>query len=183
MMKRKTARKTAFGLLPDTPHSKKFLEHRESIVEQGFIKQIEAAQKGEVNRARGVLIGTAFGGTVEISLRREDGLTVFAILQPVEAIEILHQMAASLGCHLQLAPRNDFASWRNWKPDENGGRLIRSHPPFQEDFDDHKLGIMPPPAHPAQLGTNTTNKRNKEDVVAIKENINKRSTKRIPKAS
>lgn len=67
------------------------------------------------NRARSVTVGTCFGGTLEISMRRLDGTNTFAILQPVEAIELIHQLAANVGCHIQLAPRRDFASWRDWK--------------------------------------------------------------------
>lgn len=70
------------------------------------------------NRARSVTVGTCFGGTIEISMRRADGSNTFAILQPVEAIELIHQLAANVGCHLQLAPRRDFASWRDWKYSE-----------------------------------------------------------------
>lgn len=67
------------------------------------------------NRARSVTVGTCFGGAVEISMRRADGSNTFAILQPVETIELIHQLAANVGCHLQLAPRRDFAAWRDWK--------------------------------------------------------------------
>lgn len=66
------------------------------------------------NRARSVTVGTCFGGTVEISMRRADGSSTFAILQPVEAIELIHQLSAGIGCHIQLAPRRDFGSWREW---------------------------------------------------------------------
>lgn len=66
------------------------------------------------NRARSVTVGTCFGGTVEISMRRADGGNTFAIMQPVEVIELIHQLAANVGCHIQLAPRRDFASWRDW---------------------------------------------------------------------
>jgi hypothetical protein len=66
------------------------------------------------NRARSVSVGTAFGGAIDLSLRRPDGVCTYAILQPVEAVELLHQLAASVGCHLHLQPRKDFASWRIW---------------------------------------------------------------------
>ena len=67
------------------------------------------------DRARSVTTGTSFGGTVEIGMRRIDGIYTHAILQPVEAIELIHQLAANVGCHIQLTPRHDFASWRDWK--------------------------------------------------------------------
>jgi len=67
------------------------------------------------NRARSVSVGTAFGGAVDLTMRRPDGVCTYAILQPVEAIEVLHQLAAAVGCHLNLQPRQDFSSWRVWK--------------------------------------------------------------------
>lgn len=77
-------------------------------------KELEASLKELGGRARSVTIGTAFGGAVELSLRGEGGVHTWAILQPIEAIELIHQMAAAVGCHISLAPRRDFASWRSW---------------------------------------------------------------------
>lgn len=77
-----------------------------------FLRDQEFAESQ--NRARSVTVGTCFGGTVEVSMRRADGTVTFAILQPVEAIELIHQLSANVGCHIQLAPRRDFASWRDW---------------------------------------------------------------------
>lgn len=78
-------------------------------------KQTNPEQVEALLRARSVTVGTAFGGITELTMRRGDGTFTFAILQPVEAIELIHQLAASVGCHIQLAPRRDFASWRDWK--------------------------------------------------------------------
>lgn len=84
------------------------------------------------NRARSVTVGTAFGGVSEICMRSSNGEFIYALLQPVEVIEIIHQLAASVGCHIQLAPRRDFSSWREWKLVENaqGG----NHPPHPDDL-------------------------------------------------
>lgn len=71
-----------------------------------------AAEQG---RARSISIGTAFGGTIELSMRNSNGNTSFVLMQPVEVVEFLHQLAGSIGCHLTLRPRNDFASWRSWR--------------------------------------------------------------------
>jgi hypothetical protein len=68
-----------------------------------------------LNRARSVTVGTAFGGTTELMMRKNDGSVVWAILQPVEAVELIHQLAASVGCHIHIQPRDDFASWRDWR--------------------------------------------------------------------
>lgn len=105
------------------------------------------------NRARSVTVGTCFGGTVEVSMRRNDGTNTFAILQPVEAIELIHQLAANVGCHLQLAPRRDFASWRDWKYTEAELEHYRGvqhlpgvgHPPHANDMAPHmQLGANMP---------------------------------------
>jgi hypothetical protein len=165
------------------PHSKDFLAKRESLTEAHLLKHIASTQEGEIGRARAISIGTAFGGTVEISLRRPDGVAIHAILQPVEAIEILHQLAASVGCHLQLRPRDDFASWRDWRTDENGQYKLTDHPPIMPiSKEDQNRAIMPPPtAHPAEKGTPST-RRNK-NVVAIEKTVDRRNVKSAAKAS
>lgn len=81
-----------------------------------FHRQAEIDGRAELlNRARSVTVGTCFGGTVEVSMRRNDGANTFVILQPVEVTEMIHQLAASIGCHIHIQPRRDFASWRDWK--------------------------------------------------------------------
>ena len=99
------------------------------------------------SRARSVTVGTCFGGTLEISMRRNDGSNTFAILQPVEAIELIHQLAANVGCHLHLTPRRDFAAWRDWKLTEAELAHYRGvqhlpgvgHPPHVNDMAPHML--------------------------------------------
>jgi hypothetical protein len=86
-------------------------ERQRKMQLQQINNELEAAN----NRARSVSVGTAFGGAVDLTMRRPDGVCTYAILQPVEAIEILHQLAAAVGCHLNLQPRQDFSSWRVWK--------------------------------------------------------------------
>ena len=96
------------------------------------------------NRARSVSVGTAFGGAIDLTMRRPDGVCTYAIMQPVEAIELLHSLAAAVGCHLHLQPRKDFSSWRIWKDVEpetsnvktpnvetnnTQTQLLDSHPP------------------------------------------------------
>jgi hypothetical protein len=68
-----------------------------------------------LNRARSVTVGTAFGGTTELMMRKNDGTVVWALLQPVETVELIHQLAANIGCHIHVKPRDDFASWRDWR--------------------------------------------------------------------
>jgi len=88
-------------------------------------------------RARSVMVGTAFGGTAEVSMRMDDGKTVWALLQPVEVTELIHQLAANIGCHIQLTPRDDFASWRNWRVTEHQHKKLQGHPAFPNDMEPH----------------------------------------------
>lgn len=110
---------------------------------------------GEPNRARSVCVGTAFGGVTEISMRCDDGSTVWALMQPVEAIELIHQLAANVGCHINLQPRRDFSSWRDWKRTEEELAHFRGqqhlpgvgHAPHANDMAPHNnVGAnLPPP--------------------------------------
>lgn len=66
------------------------------------------------NRARSISVGTAFGGVVEINMR-SDIASVFAQMQPTEAIELMEQIAAGVGIEIAYRPKNNFASWRGWE--------------------------------------------------------------------
>jgi hypothetical protein len=43
---------------------------------------------------------------------------MWCIMQPVEVTELIHQLAANIGCHIAVKPRDDFASWREWRVSE-----------------------------------------------------------------
>ena len=119
-------------------------EIQQKMQQQTFENDIAAEQ----NRARSVTVGTAFGGATELMMRKPDGNVIYAILQPVEVIELLHQLAAGVGCHLHLQPREDFASWRNWKTETPEDiRHLNGHPPFASDINPHELRarILPTP--------------------------------------
>lgn len=94
----------------------------------------EEARGGDLYRARSVTVGTSFGGTTEMMMRRNDGTVVWAPLQPVEVIELIHQLAANVGCHLHLTPRRDFASWRSWQVTEEERAHLNGFPPFPNDI-------------------------------------------------
>lgn len=141
-------------------------------------QQIKVVQDG-ANRARSVTVGTAFGGTVEMSMRI-DGGSVWAILQPVEALELAHQIAAAAGCHIALKPRKDFASWREWKPDAALAVQFpewSEHPPHVENKPTEQM--LPTPEKQPGMKIDRSNK----NVVAIKKTVNRRSTKRAANAS
>lgn len=67
------------------------------------------------NRARSITVGTAFGGVTEIMMRNSLGDVTWCILQPVEVVELVHQLTANIGCHINITPRKDFAAWRDWR--------------------------------------------------------------------
>jgi hypothetical protein len=137
--------------------------------------------EANLNRARSVTVGTAFGGTTEVSLRGNDGKTLWCLLQPVEVIELIHQLAANVGCHINLQPRRDFSSWRDWRVTEEEKLHLAGHPPFSNDMAPHmQVGAnLPPPEQ--QPGMKFTAKE-QQNVVATEKTVNRRSTKRAAKA-
>ena len=76
-----------------------------------------ANRQSNLNRARSITVGNAFGGVVEITMRGDGTKTLWSIMTPVEVIELVHQLAASVGCHIAVKPREDFSSWREWRPE------------------------------------------------------------------
>lgn len=141
-------------------------------------KFMEADMQANETRARSVMVGTAFGGTTEISLRLNNGVSVWAILQPVETIELIHQLAANVGCHINLQPREDFSSWRGWVATKSEG----IHPPFS-NHPPHAIGRNSPQLE-EQLGLNVNVPiKEQENVVATKETVKRRSTKRTAKTA
>lgn len=70
--------------------------------------------KQNQNRARSITVGTAFGGIVEINMR-SDIASVYAQMQPTEAIELIEQLAAGVGVEIAMRPKVNFASWRGWE--------------------------------------------------------------------
>ena len=66
------------------------------------------------NRARSITVGTAFGGVLEIHMRSDIG-SVYAQLQPTEALELAEQITAGCGVEIAMRPKQNFASWRGWE--------------------------------------------------------------------
>jgi hypothetical protein len=139
--------------------------------------------KSDINRARSISVGHAGGGVTEVSLRRADSGTVYYFLQPVEVIELIHQLAANVGCHINLQPRDDFSSWRAWNPTHSKQPAIdnNGHPPHPNSISEHfEVGAKLP--HPEEQPGMKLN-RSKQNVVATKKTVNGRSTKRAARAS
>lgn len=86
------------------------------------------------NRARSISVGTAFGGTTEIMVRGDGGRHLWLIMQPVEVIELIHQLASNVGCHMAIKPREDFSSWRDWKITEQEKLHYNGWAPFVNDM-------------------------------------------------
>lgn len=151
------------------------------------------AIKADINgRARGLTIGTAFGGTTEISMRGQAGQNLFCLMQPVEVVELIHQLAANVGCHIHILPRKDFASWRDWQLTEEELKHYRGeqslpgvgHPPHVNDMAPHNNvgGNLPAPEEQAGVPLQLKQKET-EHVVATDKAVNKRSSKRSRKSS
>jgi hypothetical protein len=105
------------------------------------MQQLANEQQANQSRARSITVGTAFGGVTEISMRAPNGSNLWCVMQPVEVTELIHQLAANVGCHIQLTPRNDFSSWRNWRITEHQHKHLQGHPAFPNDMEPHmKVG-------------------------------------------
>jgi hypothetical protein len=134
----------------------------------------------EDHRAQSITIGTAGGGTTEITLRGIDGSYLWLVQQPVEVIELINQLSANIGCHIHIQPRNDFSSWRQWKELSEEERLhLNGFPPFANDMAVSRnvgKGLSSP--HDRLKIEAAQKAEEKENAVATKKAVNKRTPKR-----
>ena len=145
-----------------------------------------AHRKGDLSRARSVTVGTCFGGTTELMMRLNNSSVVWAVLQPVEVIELIHQLAANVGCHIHIQPREDFSSWRNWRVTPEEKKHLNGHPPFVNDMAPHmQVGAnLPAPEQQPGLQPALMAKETKdEQSMAIEKTVKRRSTKRTAKTT
>jgi hypothetical protein len=100
-------------------------------------------------------------------------------MQPVEVIELIHQLAANVGCHIHLQPRRDFSSWRDWRVTEEEKMHLGGQPPFANDMRLHaQVGAnLPPPEQQPGMKIDRSN----EHVVATEKTVKRRSPKRASK--
>jgi hypothetical protein len=153
----------------------------------------EDARLGDLNRARSVSIGTAFGGVTELSMRANNG-HLWCIMQPVEVIELIHQLAANIGCHIHIQPRRDFAAWRDWKYTEAELAHARGiqhepgvgHSPFVKGWHENMktASVLPAPEtqpglQPAMMARSESN----EQTVATQKTVGRKRTKRAAAAA
>ena len=103
------------------------------------LRQMEAEmdlenRESNRNRARSITVGTAFGGTAEIMMRGDGGRHLWCLMQPCEVVELINQLAANVGCNVEIKPRNDFASWRDWRVSEAEKKHLNGNVPFVNDM-------------------------------------------------
>lgn len=156
-------------------------------------QDIDNAQ-ANLNRARSITVGTSFGGYTELMMRGNNGSVLWCSMQPVEIVELIHQLSANIGCHIHLQPRKDFASWRDWKYTEEELAHYRGvqHMPgvgFAPHVNDMapfvKVGANLPPAEqqpglqPAMMARSESN----EQTVATQKTVGRKRTKRAAAAA
>jgi hypothetical protein len=164
---------------------KKDIDVAKELERRNKLRQLEALEANE-NRAQSLTVGTAGGGTVEITMRTHSGRFMWNTYQPVEVVEFINQLAAGIGCHIHILPRQDFASWRNWKVSPEELAHIRGIQPFQgvghvpfpkmEDTAFAEGGLNLP--HPDEQSGRPKLEIQEKENVATKKAVNKRSTKR-----
>lgn len=168
------------------------------------LAEIQAQQdianfEANLTRARSVTVGTCFGGTTELMMRGNDGSVLWSPMQPVEVIELIHQLAANVGCHLALTPRQDFSSWREWRVSEAEKKHLNGQTPFVNDMAVfQKLGAtnfdqaqaealvaddLAQKEYDYSHGHARKKESDHEPTMATKKTINRRNTKRASKAS
>jgi hypothetical protein len=106
---------------------------------QKKLQEIEAQYEvdnraSNINRARSIFAGTSFGGVTEIMMRGDGNRHLWCVMQPVEVVEFIRQLAANVGCDVDLKPRRDFASWRDWRVTEEEKQHLNGHAPFVNDM-------------------------------------------------
>ena len=171
------------------------MKEKENIELDAFQERVNKLQKeqairdmeSQLSRAQSITVGTCFGGTTEITMRAH-GAHLWTVMQPVEVIELIHQLAANVGCHISIKPRSDFSSWRDWKSDGaleyNGvsqGSIGAGSPSQVNDMAPHQIkGQVLPPSN-QQPGLKTSKEIKNDTVMATKKIVNQRNTKRATK--
>lgn len=154
------------------------------------VQQLENDFKMNESRGRGITVGTALGGTTEVTMRRMDGSFTWMIMQPVEVVELINQLAANIGCHIHLQPRQDFASWRSWNYSTE--ELEHYRGPMQPNGAGHAPHMkaiapgtydspLPPPEE--QPGMPTPILEEKHEAVAVETPKRRRAAKRATASS
>lgn len=83
-------------------------------IRQIDIERVAQSAEAEVDRARSFYVGKN-ANAVELCLRGDGRRFLWYIMNEKEVIETIHALAASIGCHIALKPREDFGSFRDWQ--------------------------------------------------------------------
>jgi hypothetical protein len=152
-------------------------EFEKQFKERQQQQQLSALESNK-NRAQSVSIGMSNSGTTEITMRGENGTFLWNVYQPVQVTEFIHQLAASIGCHLHIQPREDFGSWREWQqPNAQQLQHLNGFPPFAGQINGtHETGLLKKSETSAGMAQPRVKQEKKN--VATKKTVNKRSTKR-----
>ena len=164
-------------------------ELKEKIAEVKLTAELQQAQlhvdsiNANTTRGRVIAVGNAFGGMTEVSIRGEANHNLWVLMQPAEVIELIHTLSSNIGCHINIKPRKDFASWRGWKANGKEEELAwgtawqgggyAPHPTLE---DEAKIGINFNPIPPGNIDDPITGETN--ETLAITKTVNKRKSKR-----
>lgn len=125
-----------------------------------------------VTRARSISIGSANGGILELTLR-SDRTTLHYLMRPVEAIEVMEQLAAACGVEIAKRPKQDFTAWRAWDPTTPNGSDWKGAAPWQmndtdrrelKKFEEKKFGVLPTSAEVERPKLEASTRRRKKKV-------------------
>jgi len=83
------------------------------LIEQEFESNELANLKQAQTRARSFTVGATTGGIIEVAMRG-DFSNLWYLLKPVEAAEIIEQLAAAAGLEVAMRPKQNFTAWRSW---------------------------------------------------------------------
>jgi|TARA_B100000085_G_scaffold4409_1_gene3963 hypothetical protein len=81
-------------------------------------------------RARSVTIGACTGGLVELCMRG-DFESLYYIMHPVEAVELINSIAAQVGLDVATRPKEDYSTWRMWDPESIPDQQWLGAAPYQ----------------------------------------------------
>ena len=101
-----------------------------ALIESEYEANELAQVKQNQSRARSFSVGKTSGGLLEINMRG-DFYNLWYIMNPVEAVEIVEQIAAAVGLEIAKRPKEDFSSWRSWDLNQPAFNEWKGAAPFQ----------------------------------------------------
>lgn len=133
------------------PQKKERLSKVRQQIQNEYEKNELATILANQTRARSITIGQATGGVIEIGMRGEHA-QLWYLVNPVEAVEIIEQLAAAAGLEIAKRPKQDFTSWRSWDLDQPESTHWKGTAPWQMNdkdkkqllkFEERKFGALP----------------------------------------